>query len=80
MPLADTGLLSPGWAADDAAIAQAERTGRPLADLLAEAAAADGRQLDREVVTGLLDPLGYTGCAGPLADWVLARYRASAVG
>jgi 3-carboxy-cis,cis-muconate cycloisomerase len=52
------------------ATATADRTGRPLADVLADTAA----QLPLD---DLLDPLRYTGAAGPLADRVLARYQAA---
>jgi 3-carboxy-cis,cis-muconate cycloisomerase len=46
------------------ASAEAERTGADLADLL-----------DVDVPPGLLDPAGYTGLAGPLADRALARFE-----
>jgi 3-carboxy-cis,cis-muconate cycloisomerase len=58
-----------------AVTARAGQTGRPLADVLAEALAAEGQALDADRVTALLDPLQYTGCAGSLTDRVLARYR-----
>jgi 3-carboxy-cis,cis-muconate cycloisomerase len=44
------------------ATAEAERTGADLADLL-------------DVPPDLLDPAGYTGLAGPLADRALARFE-----
>ncbi|MGW5718381.1 class-II fumarase/aspartase family protein [Amycolatopsis sp. NPDC003865] len=44
------------------ATAEAERTGADLAGLL-------------DVPPGLLDPAGYTGLAGPLADRALARFE-----
>jgi 3-carboxy-cis,cis-muconate cycloisomerase len=46
------------------ASAEVERTGADLADLL-----------DVDVPRGLLDPAGYTGLAGPLADRALARFE-----
>jgi 3-carboxy-cis,cis-muconate cycloisomerase len=50
------------------ATATADRTGQPLADVLAE-------QLPADQLADLLNPLHYTGAAGPLADRVLARYH-----
>jgi 3-carboxy-cis,cis-muconate cycloisomerase len=52
-------------------LAEATATGQPLADVLADTAT----QLP---VDDLLDPLRYTGAAGPLADRVLARYHGTA--
>jgi 3-carboxy-cis,cis-muconate cycloisomerase len=50
------------------ATATADRTGQPLADVLAE-------QLPADQLADLLNPLHYTGAAAPLAERVLARYR-----
>jgi 3-carboxy-cis,cis-muconate cycloisomerase len=52
-------------------LAEATATGQPLADVLADTAA-------RLPVDDLLDPLRYTGAAGPLVDRVLARYHGTA--
>nr|AGH68898.1 3-carboxymuconate cycloisomerase [Streptomyces sp. CNH189] len=62
------------------ASALAARTGRPLADVLAELPQLAG-VLSRDEAAALLDPLGYTGLAGPLVDRALAgpAYPHSAV-
>jgi 3-carboxy-cis,cis-muconate cycloisomerase len=54
------------------ATAEAERTGRPLAAVLA---AEDGVDLTEAELTALLDPVGYLGAAGHLVDRALARRR-----
>jgi len=54
-------------------IADAERDGADLADVLA--VALDEAGVASPNVPGLLDPLGYTGISGPLADRVLARFE-----
>ncbi|TXC99727.1 3-carboxy-cis,cis-muconate cycloisomerase [Streptomyces sp. ISID311] len=50
----------------------AERSGRPLSAVLAEAPELDGR-LSAEELEGLCDPAHYTGAAGPLVDQALKR-------
>jgi 3-carboxy-cis,cis-muconate cycloisomerase len=54
-------------------IADAERDGADLPDVLA--VALDEAGVASPNVPGLLDPLGYTGISGPLADRVLARFE-----
>ncbi|MFI1928869.1 3-carboxy-cis,cis-muconate cycloisomerase [Streptomyces sp. NPDC020377] len=49
----------------------ASRTGRPLADVLAELPQLAG-VLSRDEAAALLDPARYTGAAGPLVDRALA--------
>ncbi|TCO62003.1 class-II fumarase/aspartase family protein [Actinocrispum wychmicini] len=61
-----------------AATATAERTGEPLATVLDKALTEAGSPLPTNTLADLLDPLNYAGAAGPLADRVLARYRAGA--
>jgi 3-carboxy-cis,cis-muconate cycloisomerase len=48
------------------ASAEAERTGADLADVLAS---------DVDIPPGLLDPAGYTGLSGPLADRAVTRFE-----
>ncbi len=48
----------------------AERTGRPLYEVLANARELEG-YLDATELTGLCDPTDYTGAAGPLVDRAL---------
>jgi 3-carboxy-cis,cis-muconate cycloisomerase len=59
------------------ASAEADRTGRDLAVVLAEALAGAGVAVDGAVpdLTALLDPANYTGLAARLTDRVVARYR-----
>ncbi|MEV5577178.1 adenylosuccinate lyase family protein [Streptomyces parvus] len=54
------------------ASATARHTGRPLAEVLA-ALPGVAACLDPRVLSVLLDPLGYTGAAGPLVDRALER-------
>ncbi|OCC08810.1 adenylosuccinate lyase family protein [Streptomyces sp. PTY087I2] len=54
------------------ASATARRTGRPLAEVLAALPDVAAR-LDARELAALLDPLGYTGAAGPLTDRALER-------
>ncbi|MFJ5866725.1 adenylosuccinate lyase family protein [Streptomyces parvus] len=54
------------------ASATARHTGRPLAEVLA-ALPGVAACLDPRVLSALLDPLGYTGAAGPLVDRALER-------
>jgi 3-carboxy-cis,cis-muconate cycloisomerase len=53
------------------------KTGRPLAELLAENAEVT-RHLDRAAIERLCDPAHYTGAAGEMVDRVLALHAASA--
>lgn len=54
---------------------RAAATGRDLVDVLAEELADTGHEVDPGWLRGLLDPRGYTGAAGALADRALARLR-----
>lgn len=54
----------------------AERTGRPLADVLAEDPRT-GSALDAGELAELLDPATYTGAAASLVDRALERHRTS---
>ncbi|MEV8309167.1 3-carboxy-cis,cis-muconate cycloisomerase [Streptomyces flavidovirens] len=53
---------------------RAAETGRPLADVLAERPQLHG-MFTRDELAALLDPLRYTGAAGPLVDRALADPR-----
>ena len=60
----------PARALLSAASATAQCTGRPLAEVLAEADELSG-VLDATALAELCDPAGYTGAAGELVDRAL---------